>query len=162
MMDETFCVKYSLKLDQKSVPGPNGQCLLWTGYVDRHGYGMINVKLGPNKWANRGVHRISALIHKKLSFDDIEHFDVSHLCHNKLCINPQHLNVEDSETNNNRMTCINVRRCMHHIPHPDCLLHLRVGEYHASMQIINILPRNKPSLSLLSCFMPLARLQEYF
>lgn len=137
-MDEAFYAKYSLKLNEKSVSGPNGQCILWTGYVDKHGYGMINVKISQNKWANRGVHRISMIVHKKLSFEQVENLHVSHICHNKLCIAPHHLSVETSEINNNRLTCISMRHCMHHSPFPDCLLHLRVGEYHASMHIVII------------------------
>lgn len=51
---------------------------------------------------------------------DSSHLQVSHLCHNKLCCNIEHLEVEDAELNNSRTRCKNHGYCMGH--DPKCIL----------------------------------------
>ena len=44
--------------------------------------------------------------------------DVSHLCHNKLCMNVAHLVLESRATNNDRKHCWHLHRCSgQHEPH---------------------------------------------
>jgi len=44
--------------------------------------------------------------------EDHEHFTVSHLCHNQDCGNPQHLVLEDLDTNKSR-NCCRPAKCDH-------------------------------------------------
>ncbi len=63
-------------------------------------------------------------------FDPSDGKDVSHLCHNPLCINPEHLIREDSLTNQRRKGCIRTVTCpcgcnhtfsVCHCPVPKCI-----------------------------------------
>lgn len=67
-------------------------CWLWTGYVkDGTGYGEMSVN-----GSNYGAHRISYTIR----YGDIPDGDwVLHKCHNKTCVNPEHLYLGDVKAN---------------------------------------------------------------
>ena len=49
---------------------------------------------------------------------------VSHICHNNRCVNPEHLSLESDHVNKERQLCRSLFpvRCKKHFPHPDCLL----------------------------------------
>lgn len=76
---------------------PNG-CWLWTGYTWRDGYGFIRVR---NKF--RRVYRVmwEEFYGVELSSEVV----VRHKCHNKLCINPNHLEL-GSQIDNVADECI--------------------------------------------------------
>ncbi len=67
-------------------PDPNTGCHLWTGCVDkRHGYGYF--RLWPQKTV-AAAHRVAWVIENgRLP----ERVDVDHLCHERSCVNPRHL-----------------------------------------------------------------------
>jgi hypothetical protein len=54
-------------------------------------YGIINGKI-----RNVSSYRLSYCIYNKLELKDIIHLRIYHTCHNKICVNPEHLT-----TNNN-------------------------------------------------------------
>lgn len=67
------------------------ECWLWTGYVDKDGYGWLRV--GHQLLRS---HRFSyAMVHDDLK-DDVM---VLHTCHNQACVNPQHLYLGTHEQN---------------------------------------------------------------
>lgn len=61
-----------------------GDCRLWTGSLTNRGYGKIMVKGKPSY----SVHRLAYEIAKGPIPDNLE---IDHLCNNKRCINPAHL-----------------------------------------------------------------------
>lgn len=69
-------------------------CWLWTGWTEKtNGYGKF--------WyegRNWGAHRVSLILFRKIELtkNDI----VCHLCNNPPCVNPKHLIVGNSSTNN--------------------------------------------------------------
>ena len=94
-----FWEKIERSLQKYSVKGGGG-CILWSGSSDRHGYGRKTVT-----WCTTGkhkvelAHRVAYMLHKKVTDlyrtnDAGDLMDVSHLCHEKLCINPDHLVFE--------------------------------------------------------------------
>lgn len=72
--------------EKHTIPEPNSGCLLWIGYVDRHGYGVANI-------AN--THGIQTSAHRiawKLYRGEIpKGMCVLHRCDNPPCVNVNHL-----------------------------------------------------------------------
>ena len=123
-MDPDILSKYLEKLEEKSVTAENGECVLWCGSVKAGGYGVINVKLSKTSpWRSIVVHRVSFMMHNNTPHLD-KHGDVSHLCHNSLCINPKHLSLEPHHINNNRQFCKMKGHCLGHHSYPLCRLDL--------------------------------------
>lgn len=79
----------------KAAPDGTG-CLVWTGYIDPSGYA---------RYEHRGqrirVHRIAYVdTHGSIPDGTI----IDHLCRNRACINPDHLEAVDNWTNVRRGT----------------------------------------------------------
>lgn len=71
------------RLDEKITEVPEAGCWLWTGAVDRRGYGAF--------WFRKRVqraHRASYIIHRGEVPDGL---DLDHLCRTPACVNPWHL-----------------------------------------------------------------------
>lgn len=78
-------------------PEPNSGCWLWTGTVSSDGYARIFIAHG------RGVEtRAARFAYKEFVGPIPEGFVLDHLCRNRLCVNPTHL---EPVTNNE-----NIRR----------------------------------------------------
>lgn len=69
-------------------------CWEWTGYINRGGYGVL--EFGGSK----GAHRISYEIHSGKAIPDGLHVD--HLCQNRKCVNPAHLELVTTGENTRR------------------------------------------------------------
>ena len=115
------------KLLQMSLISPNGQCHLWSGTTKTKKnleYGVLNLKLAPGRWRLYYVHRLAYMAHND-NFDISAAWDCSHLCHNTLCINAQHISLEKHSTNNNRQGCKAKGMCSGHgLGVADCRLDL--------------------------------------
>ena len=95
-------------------------CVLWDGARDRYGYG-IHYVVSDGKRIQLGVHRLAFfLVDPNRELNPILH--VSHLCHNKLCINVKHLSYESSSVNNARQTCRMNGECTGHRGFKRCRL----------------------------------------
>lgn len=122
-LERFFNDKY-LNIMLKTRPAQNGKgCILYTGVKCRPD-GYISIKMNYPKHGAKHhslVHRfVYALYHKINSFEDIEHLEVSHICHVKLCINIAHLCLETHQVNKDRQTCCgNPQRCQHE---PRCII----------------------------------------
>lgn len=65
---------------------PMSGCWLWTGYIAKQGYGRMSIKeMEPRaRWA----HRVS---YESFKGAIPEGLQLDHLCRNKTCVNPDHL-----------------------------------------------------------------------
>jgi len=83
--------KFMARVDTES---PNG-CWNWTGKTHvRCGYGMMSMGA---RGAQAYAHRVSYSIFKGEIPDD---GFIDHMCHNKKCVNPEHLRLSDAKLNN--------------------------------------------------------------
>ncbi len=125
-MDE-FYVKYKNKIAENSDLSANGHCAMWTKAKKPSGYGIIKYK-NPhdNAWRTMHVHRLSFLVNRRIELNDLQGYDISHLCHNKLCTNAQHLSLETHKINRDREICVNRTVCTGHDNFENCRLHLKL------------------------------------
>ena len=72
---------------------PTG-CWVWTARKSRNGYGRISVR-----GTERVVHRVMYMLAGGVAFDG-EHVD--HLCRNRACCNPHHLEAVSAAVNTRR------------------------------------------------------------
>lgn len=124
---EAFFKLYKEKISDKSVVAPNGDCVLWTSTTSKDGkYGVLSYKHPTeNKWKKITVHRLAYMLSiNNLNIDP--NLDCSHLCHNSLCVNVEHLSLESKPINNNRNTCLRRGFCQNHENLPPCMLHLKL------------------------------------
>jgi hypothetical protein len=71
------------RIETKLSPEPTSGCWLWTGSVTRGGYGHAWFQKRP-----RAVHRI---VYEMLVGPVPKGLDLDHLCRNRCCANPKHL-----------------------------------------------------------------------
>ena len=123
---ELWCNKILAKLRKKSRLQPSTHCLLWTGCLKKTkgrggDYGRMNVLVpGCHSRTRMSVHRLAYIVHTK-NLTISQQYDVSHLCHNSLCVNFDHLSLEPHSVNNARKTCRKQKACTGHGPHPECM-----------------------------------------
>src|SRR4051812_21072155 len=85
---ESDMTKTSAALDRfwaKVQVGAPGQCWEWTATRDRGGYGRFYLRGGL-----AAAHRFS---YQTFVGPIPEGLEIDHLCHNRGCVNPQHLDV---------------------------------------------------------------------
>lgn len=102
-------------------------CVKWEGAVFQPGgYGKIAVQMKDKRRKYYRVHRLVYMIQNNMAAipvqDDCGHrLEISHICHQKLCVKPEHLVLETHEVNMERLHCKVQRLCTKsHQPH--CLL----------------------------------------
>jgi len=76
----------SARFDEKVISEPNSGCWLWLGATMRNGYGVIG--LGGRADGTALAHRVA---YQTLRGDIPDGFDLDHLCRNRACVNPDHL-----------------------------------------------------------------------
>ena len=87
---ESRFFRYVNKHGPFSVHVPNlGRCWIWEGGTNGF-YGMFSIKID-GRWRNRGAHKISWELFNKATV--LKGFFVDHMCRNKLCVNPRHLQI---------------------------------------------------------------------
>lgn len=77
---------------------PETGCWEWTGRVDRYGYGKVDVSLGGRN-RQTGAHRAAWIVHHGPILGALQ---LDHLCRNRRCINPLHLEPVTSAENTRR------------------------------------------------------------
>ena len=110
--------KFRSNLEQIITNGTN--CQLWSGHVDRYGYGVWRFVFRGRRLA-LPAHRVNYFIFR--GFLRLHRsFHVSHRCHNKLCVKTSHLSLEPQRVNNSRRLCLLDGICHGHRGYSRCIL----------------------------------------
>jgi len=83
-------------LEIKSKKLENG-CWEWTGYMERSGYGIEPRNYWFKQYKVSRAHQLSYKVYKG-EYNKAA-LEISHKCHNKSCINPEHLEAKTSLEN---------------------------------------------------------------
>ena len=84
------------RFQEKYIQGGKGECWEWIGAKTGAGYGSISK--GRKHEGEIRAHRLSYMLYVgKIPSG----FVVRHLCHNKLCVNPDHLAIGTCQDNRN-------------------------------------------------------------
>ncbi len=121
-LDEFEIAKLTFILSNKIENGQESGCILWKGTL-KDGYGIIRKKLSCCKErVSLRCHRLTYILFHRPGWEEMENLDVSHLCHEKTCINIDHLSLERHTINNNRLRCKKKDDCIGHVDKSDCVL----------------------------------------
>src|ERR1017187_10429938 len=82
-------------IQARSVETPSG-CWAWTGYINARGYGQVRHQ----RRLRRG-HRLAYILAKGPISDG---FEIDHLCRQRDCVNPPHLEAVTHQENCRRYT----------------------------------------------------------
>ena len=94
-------------------------CHIWTGEKTPSKYGIV-------RFSFRGK-KIKLKAHRAAYFISCEHYlspkmHISHICHQKECVNVKHLSYETQKINNNRQICVHEGICHGHYGYLDCMI----------------------------------------
>jgi len=79
-----------------------GECWVWSGCCDDHGYGQFKYR-GQKCRAHRWIY-------ENLNGDLPEDIYIDHLCRNRACVRPAHLEPVSARENNRRGTMYRGRK----------------------------------------------------
>lgn len=86
-----------------------GECWLWAGTINNRGYGDISMKID-GVWRIRRAHRV---VYEALVGEIPEGLVIDHVCREKACVNPDHLEAVTEKENILRgigSTSVNARK----------------------------------------------------
>ena len=106
--------KLIFRLAQNTLPPTPLGCYLWAHPPMENGYGKASV-CNQTLLAHRVVGKL-VNVNKKVTG-----FDCSHLCHQRLCVTPSHIELETREENNERKLCQAQGSCRGHAGRKPCL-----------------------------------------
>ena len=108
-----------------AVPTSNNAhgCIHWQWKLDKSGYPRMNITLKDKvPSTNLSVHRLAYFMCHPEHITRATGKHISHLCHQRTCINPNHLVMESNTLNSSRNRCQNTGICEGHKHRKQCLL----------------------------------------
>lgn len=126
---ENFFLNILQELNRNSSVLHNAHsCIEWNGACTDTGYGRKRVTWPDGQKSIEKTHRLAYMAHNKILKDQLQktnefgqQLDISHTCHNKKCLNPDHLVNEPHRINMDRNGCYVSGLCSKR-HHPHCLL----------------------------------------
>ena len=87
--------RFKLFTSHVAIPDEQG-CMLWTASLGSDGYGLFGIKTGAGKWCRVGAHRLS---YQHFIGPIPQGLELDHLCRNRKCVNPIHLEAVTHRVN---------------------------------------------------------------
>ena len=106
----------------------HSDCHIYTGTVKwcrGAPYGWTDRTIKGTRY-RRCAHQVALMVAWGMPQLPSDGQEVSHLCHNSLCVNPVHLSYEPHHVNNNRTLCMHENHCFGHGQYPACLIDCRL------------------------------------
>ena len=103
--DIAILTRYLPALSAKYVVDQSTGCWVWNAALDRDGYGAITVA--------RRKYRAHRALWIVANCSDVPEQTLDHICRNRACVNPNHLEPTSHKTNTlrgNALTAINARK----------------------------------------------------
>ena len=99
----------------------HGGCRIWRGGKNSSGYPQKRLSVDEDDSPTESVHRLVYMLSGK-----VPKFQVSHLCHEKLCIKLEHLIDDTPRQNSERNTCKDSKdgTCTGHGDRPRCMVNI--------------------------------------
>ena len=97
----------SIKCRLLSKVDKQGDCWEYTGCINPYGYGVISIGRVEGRSVARFAHRVSYQEHIGEIPDGLQ---LDHLCRNRKCVNPEHLEPVTNKENTDRGMCAEVNR----------------------------------------------------
>lgn len=97
-----------IRLDECPIDGLDEKCWTWTGAATSRGYGSAS-----HQGVVWSTHRLAYDILREPIPDGLQ---IDHLCKNKLCCNPAHLEAVTGKVNCERTDAAQKTRCVHGHP----------------------------------------------
>ena len=107
------------KIEGGTPHGDAERCILWLGGT-RAGYGWVKALLPNGTKKTMNAQRFIYMVWRA-SPDIPPYHDISHICHNKMCINLAHLTREPHHINMARKQCCGTGICFGHNEQPNCI-----------------------------------------
>ena len=117
-----YLEKIKTQSNRSSSSSSSSNCLIWRKSVNSSGYPQMRFSF-PGKCAKKFTLHRMLYASQRNSILDKPHFDVSHLCHSKLCVEVEHLVYEPSVVNAQKRSCITFAKSCGHSPYSDRMLH---------------------------------------
>ena len=106
---ENIPQKYAARIRSRCVQWSSSGCLEWTGAVTSKGYGNIAICVKGKK-RYLPPHRVLYVLEKGPVDPGLE---MDHLCRNRLCCNPEHLEPVTTQVNTARSAPARKTHCKH-------------------------------------------------
>jgi hypothetical protein len=90
---------------QAKIRTDTNGCWVWTGSISNRGYGQVGVE-----GKVRSTHRVA---YEQLVGPIPAELQIDHLCRNKACCNPAHLEPVTARENTQRRPDVNKSHCIH-------------------------------------------------
>jgi hypothetical protein len=88
ILDPIFLKRFMAKIEATIVEPEVGECWIWQGAVNGHGYGRFSLGLREGKRFIAYTHRVSYM---HFVGPVPEGWVVDHMCNHKMCVRPSHL-----------------------------------------------------------------------
>lgn len=98
----------------ESVVRSGSGCLEWTKFIDKDGYGQF--KIGSRKDGSRRMVRAHRWAYEQFVCDIPDGLQIDHLCRNRRCVNPEHLEPVTGLVNTRRGWRANKSECKYGHP----------------------------------------------